>query len=47
MSNLLDADDVKVIATGIIIVLIVGVLLIVLAGAAGLAVAVFDAVRNI
>jgi hypothetical protein len=47
LSKFLDADDVKVIATAIIAILIVGLLLVLLAGAAGLAVAVFEGVRGI
>lgn len=47
MFKILDADDLKVIATGIIVILIIGVLLVLLAVAAGFAVAVFEGARGI
>ena len=37
-----DADDIKIIATGIIVVLVVGLALVLLAGFLGLAAGVFD-----
>lgn len=42
----LDGEDCRVIAVCIIAVLLVGLLLVMLAGAAGLAVAVFEEVRG-
>ena len=47
MSKILDSDDLKVIATGIIAILVIGLVLIILAGAAGFAVAVFEEMRLI
>ena len=46
ISSIVDAEDCKVIAVGIIAVLLVGLLLVMLAGAAGFAVAVFEEVRG-
>jgi len=43
----LDAEDWKVIGVAFVVVLLIACLLIVLAAAAGLAVAVFDAARSI
>ena len=44
--SIIDGDDIKIIAVSIIVILVVGFLLILLAGAAGIAVAVFEEVRS-
>ena len=46
IGSVVDIEDCKVIAAGIIVILVIGLLLILLAGAAGLAVAVFEEVRG-
>lgn len=46
IGSIMDVEDCKVIAIGIIAILVIGLLLILLAGAAGLAVAVFEEVRG-
>lgn len=47
ISSIVDVEDCKVIAVVIVAILVVGLLFIMLAGAAGLAVAVFEEVRSI
>ena len=46
-ASVIDAEDCKVIAVSIIVILLVGLLLVLLAGAFGLAVNVFEEVRSI
>lgn len=45
IGTIVDLDDAKVIAVGIIVILVVGLLLILFAGMAGLAVGTFEAMR--
>jgi hypothetical protein len=46
LASIIDAEDWRIIAVSIIVILVVGFLLILLAGAAGIAVAVFEEVRS-
>ena len=47
LTTIIDADDAKVIAVALVGVLVVGLLLVLLAGAAGIAWAVFEGARGI
>jgi len=47
VSSVIDGDDAKVIAVALVAVLMAGLLLVLLAGAAGIAVAVFEGARSI
>lgn len=47
LTAIVDADDAKIIAVALVGVLVVGLLLVLLAGAAGIAVAVFEGARGL
>jgi len=47
LTTIVDADDTKIIAVALVGVLVVGLLLVLLAGAAGIAWAVFEGARGI
>jgi hypothetical protein len=46
LSKILDAEDIKVIATAVIIVLVIGLLFVLLAVEIGVAITIFERVRS-